>query len=114
MPTSDRNKSPVHNAKDGEMYATLRRVVTTTYAQGNLFPLSKQSYPRGLKLTCISEYAGLVTLVVLYFLLRIFSEPFHQLFRLDDPRISFPHAEVEHVPVCMFRHQYSLNLSTSL
>ncbi|CZT17289.1 related to diacylglycerol pyrophosphate phosphatase [Ramularia collo-cygni] len=78
MPTSERTKSPVRNATDGDLYASFRRIVTTTYAQ---------------------EYAGLAVLIVLYLLVRIFSEPFHQLFRLDDIRISFPHAEHEHVPV---------------
>lgn len=36
---------------------------------------------------------------MLYSLFRTFSEPFYTSFRLDDTRIQWPHAEVEHVPV---------------
>ncbi|KAK5162866.1 uncharacterized protein LTR77_011123 [Saxophila tyrrhenica] len=45
------------------------------------------------------DYTAFILLVVLEVLLKVFDEPFHQLFRLDDPRIQYPHAEVERVPV---------------
>jgi len=32
-----------------------------------------------------------------------FSDPFHQMFTLDDPRIQHPHAEIERTPVRMSR-----------
>lgn len=112
MPSSERIKSPVNGSKSGDAFASFRRVATTTYAQGNPPPLSKHLIPP--ELTCISEYAGLGFLLVIYTLVRIFSEPFHQLFRLDDIRISYPHAEVEHVPVCTSRHQHcSITASSS-
>lgn len=46
MPTSDRTKSPAHDPNHGNLYASFRRVVTTTYAQG-LFAttLCTLSYP---------------------------------------------------------------------
>ncbi|KJY01205.1 PAP2-domain-containing protein [Zymoseptoria brevis] len=47
------------------------------------------------------DYIGLAILIVLYSLFRTFSEPFYTSFRLDDTRIQWPHAEVEHVPVAM-------------
>lgn len=46
------------------------------------------------------DYAGLAVLVLLYIPLKLFGEPFHKMFRLDDPRIQHPHAEVERVGVC--------------
>ncbi|TKA80288.1 hypothetical protein B0A55_03028 [Friedmanniomyces simplex] len=45
------------------------------------------------------DYLGLVLLMAAYILLQILGEPFHRMFRLDDPRIQFPHAEVERVSV---------------
>ncbi|KAF7195538.1 Diacylglycerol pyrophosphate phosphatase 1 [Pseudocercospora fuligena] len=45
------------------------------------------------------DYFGLLVLVLAYTLVKITSEPFHSQFRLDDPRISHPHAEIERVPV---------------
>jgi len=43
------------------------------------------------------DYIGLAILITGYTLSEIFVEPFHTLFRLDDPRIDYPHAEVERV-----------------
>lgn len=47
-----------------------------------------------------ADYLGLALLMVAYFLVQFLAEPFHRLFRLDDPRIQLPHAEIERVPVC--------------
>ncbi|KAK5129737.1 hypothetical protein LTR08_002913 [Meristemomyces frigidus] len=46
-----------------------------------------------------ADYLGLVLLLAAYIALQALSNPWHRLFRLDDPRIAFPHAEVERVPV---------------
>ena len=46
------------------------------------------------------DYLGLVLLLAAYLLIQFLGEPFHRLFRLDDPRLQFPHAEVERVSVC--------------
>lgn len=46
------------------------------------------------------DYLGLILLLVAYILLKFFNEPWKRLFRLDDPRIAFPHAEIERVAVC--------------
>ncbi|GAB7363372.1 hypothetical protein MBLNU230_g3652t1 [Neophaeotheca triangularis] len=46
------------------------------------------------------DYLGLAILLIVYTIIQIIDiEPFHRLFRLDDPRIQFPHAENERVPV---------------
>ncbi|KAK3109505.1 hypothetical protein LTR53_017171 [Teratosphaeriaceae sp. CCFEE 6253] len=45
------------------------------------------------------DYLGLVLLLAAYLLLQFLGEPFHRMFRLDDPRLGFPHAEVERVSV---------------
>lgn len=56
------------------------------------------------------DYLGLAILIVLYIPLKIFDEPFHQMFRLSDSRIQHPHAEVERVGVG--RHIHSIELQT--
>ncbi|KAK4579810.1 hypothetical protein LTR86_000011 [Recurvomyces mirabilis] len=45
------------------------------------------------------DYLGLTLLLTAYILIKFFGEPFHRMFRLDDPRIGFPHAEIERVSV---------------
>lgn len=46
------------------------------------------------------DYLGLMLLLAAYILMHFGVQPFHKLFRLDDTRIQFPHAEVERVDVC--------------
>ena len=50
------------------------------------------------------DYLGLSVLLAAYLLLKLTDEPFHKMFRLDDPRIQFPHAEIQRVPVCTSHH----------
>lgn len=45
------------------------------------------------------DYLGLAILVAAYILVKILGEPFHSQFRLDDPRLQHPHAEVERVNI---------------
>ncbi|CAK4032562.1 diacylglycerol pyrophosphate phosphatase 1 [Lecanosticta acicola] len=45
------------------------------------------------------DYFGLALLITAYLLVKFFGEPFHSQFRLDDPRIQHPHAEVERVDI---------------
>ncbi|KAK4156548.1 phosphatidic acid phosphatase type 2/haloperoxidase [Chaetomidium leptoderma] len=49
--------------------------------------------------TYASDYIGFVFLLTGYILIQFFVEPFHRMFSLHDLRISFPHAEVERVPL---------------
>lgn len=67
--------------------------------------------------TYAPDYVGLTILVVAYILVLIafsiivqswltsssqlenFAVPFHRMFRLDDPNLQYPHAEVERVPL---------------
>ncbi|TIA79213.1 PAP2-domain-containing protein [Aureobasidium pullulans] len=48
-----------------------------------------------------ADYIGLAIIVPIWICLQlfIFTEPFHRMFALDDRRIQYPHAEIEHVPV---------------
>ncbi|KAK0707998.1 phosphatidic acid phosphatase type 2/haloperoxidase [Lasiosphaeris hirsuta] len=46
-----------------------------------------------------ADYIGFALLTTCYFLILFFVEPFHRMFSLSDLRISFPHAEVERVPI---------------
>lgn len=47
------------------------------------------------------DYIGFVILVAAYALIALLVEPFHRLFYINDLAISFPHAEVERVPVTL-------------
>ncbi|KAL2277166.1 hypothetical protein FJTKL_00176 [Diaporthe vaccinii] len=47
------------------------------------------------------DYVGFVILVAAYALIVLLVEPFHRLFYINDLAISFPHAEVERVPVTL-------------
>ena len=60
-----------------------------------------ESFLRFARQTHAADYIGLSLLVVGELLLKLFGEPFHSQFRLDDPRIQHPHAEVERVSVSM-------------
>lgn len=60
------------------------------------------AFLRFARKTHAADYIGLSILVVGELLLKLFGEPFHSQFRLDDPRIQHPHAEVERVSVSMF------------
>jgi diacylglycerol diphosphate phosphatase/phosphatidate phosphatase len=48
-----------------------------------------------------ADYIGLAIITPIWICLQlfIFAEPFHRMFALDDRRIQYPHAEIEHVPV---------------
>ena len=62
-----------------------------------------------------ADYLGLATLLAAYIILQLLSHPWYRLFRLDDPRIGFPHAEVERVPVShLFLYAALLPLLTLL
>lgn len=49
----------------------------------------------------VPDYVGFTVLVAAYALIAILVEPFHRLFYINDLAISFPHAEVERVPVSL-------------
>ncbi|KAG9686171.1 PAP2-domain-containing protein, partial [Aureobasidium melanogenum] len=48
-----------------------------------------------------ADYIGLAIILPIWICLQlfIFTEPFHRMFALDDRRIQYPHADIEHVPV---------------
>ncbi|KAG9670457.1 PAP2-domain-containing protein, partial [Aureobasidium melanogenum] len=48
-----------------------------------------------------ADYIGLAIILPVWICLQlfIFTEPFHRMFALDDRRIQYPHADIEHVPV---------------
>ncbi|KAI7325129.1 PAP2-domain-containing protein [Hortaea werneckii] len=61
----------------------------------------------------VGDYFGFILLLAAYIVIQFDAEPFHRLFRLDDPRIQFPHAEVERVPVFwLFIYAAALPLAT--
>ncbi|KAI1102700.1 PAP2-domain-containing protein [Jackrogersella minutella] len=45
------------------------------------------------------DYVGFAGLLTAYLLIQLFVEPFHRMFYINNLNISFPHAEVERVPV---------------
>ncbi|KAK3315792.1 phosphatidic acid phosphatase type 2/haloperoxidase [Apodospora peruviana] len=48
-----------------------------------------------------ADYIGFALLFTGYMVLQFFVEPFHRMFSLNDLRISFPHVEVERVPLSL-------------
>lgn len=66
---------------------------------------------RYLQRSYAGDYLGLAVIVILWIPLKIFGEPFHQMFRLSDPRIQHPHAEVERVGISTSRRP-PLNISS--
>lgn len=65
-------------SNDSGLYEAIQRFWQTSYA---------------------GDYLGFILLLAAYLVIQFTGQPFHRLFRLDDPRIGFPHAEVERVPV---------------
>ncbi|PKS11304.1 hypothetical protein jhhlp_003066 [Lomentospora prolificans] len=51
--------------------------------------------------TYAADYMGFAILLFLYLMMVFFVEPFHRMFFINDLNISYPHAEVERVPVTM-------------
>ncbi|OTB14648.1 hypothetical protein K445DRAFT_134380 [Daldinia sp. EC12] len=45
------------------------------------------------------DYVGFAGLLTAYLLIQFFVEPFHRMFYINNLNISFPHAEIERVPV---------------
>ncbi|KAK4184656.1 diacylglycerol pyrophosphate phosphatase 1 [Podospora australis] len=73
-------------------------------SRANSSPLSSSSgllgsVARFWNRTYASDYIGFTFLLTGYILLVIFITPFHRMFSLNDLRISFPHAEIERVPL---------------
>lgn len=52
-----------------------------------------------LQRSYVPDYIGFLLLAVAYALIALLAVPFHRLFFINDLAISFPHAEVERVPV---------------
>ncbi|CAK7235302.1 hypothetical protein SBRCBS47491_009247 [Sporothrix bragantina] len=48
-----------------------------------------------------SDYLGFAFLMTTYLYIQFFVDPFHRLFFVNDLNISYPHAEIERVPVSM-------------
>ena len=46
------------------------------------------------------DYVVLVVIAAVFMFIKLFNEPFHQMFVLNDIRIQHPWAEVERVDVC--------------
>ncbi|KAK3987967.1 phosphatidic acid phosphatase type 2/haloperoxidase [Cladorrhinum sp. PSN332] len=57
------------------------------------------SFSRFWHRTYATDYIGFTFLLISYLLIQFFVEPFHRMFSLTDLRISFPHAEIERVPL---------------
>ena len=62
--------------------------------QGGLWETAQRFYSKSYA----GDYIGFVILLLTLAFFE-FSDPFHQMFTLDDPRIQHPHAEIERTPV---------------
>jgi hypothetical protein len=54
----------------------------------------------GYFLVILPSDTGYLSQILTGFQIQFLVNPFHRMFSLDDLRISFPHAEVERVPLC--------------
>ncbi|KAJ3956806.1 hypothetical protein N0V92_006629 [Colletotrichum tropicale] len=59
------------------------------------------AFSRFWERTHAPDYLGFAILLGTWMLMLVFLEPFHRMFFINDLRISYPHAEVERVPVYM-------------
>jgi len=85
-----------HNIGSRLLMATNGRKSRTASADtGGLWETAQRFWRKSYA----GDYSGLIILLVAYLLIQFLGKPFHQRFRLDDPRIQFPHAEVERVSV---------------
>ena len=80
MPGSTSSKANAAST-DGGLWESIQRFYQRSYA---------------------GDYIGVVLLIATFTLIKVFSEPFHSQFRLDDPRLQHPHAEVERVDIGQF------------
>lgn len=83
------SSAPLPDVRNG------RKAKTTSALDSGLL----EAVQRVWRKTYGGDYLGLILLAVLEILLKLFGEPFHQLFRLDDPRLQHPHAQIETVDV---------------
>lgn len=68
----------------------------------NYHPYPPSLYPADIsQQPYAADYIGLAIILPIWICLQlfIFTKPFHRMFALDDRRIQYPHAEIEHVPV---------------
>ncbi|KAI5371068.1 putative phosphatidic acid phosphatase type 2/haloperoxidase [Septoria linicola] len=78
MPGSISSKAKVTGSNDTGLWETARRFWQRSYA---------------------GDYLGVAILIAGFVVLKLFGQPFHSQFRLDDPRLQHPHAEVERVDI---------------
>ena len=81
MPGSDSHHDP-------------RRMRSSSPIQSGLLETAQRFYSKSYA----GDYIGFVILLLTLAFFE-FSDPFHQMFTLDDPRIQHPHAEIERTPV---------------
>lgn len=86
MPARDED---VRNGRKGALASPSRT------GAGSLLESAQRFWQRSYA----GDYIGLAIIIILWVPLKVFGEPFHQQFRLSDPRIQHSHAEVERVGV---------------
>jgi hypothetical protein len=78
-----------------ESHHDQRRMRSSSPTQSGLWETAQRFYSKSYA----GDYIGLVILLLTLSFFETSSEPFHQMFTIDDPRIQHPHAEIERVPV---------------
>lgn len=71
-----------------------RRMRSSSPIQSGLLETAQRFYSKSYA----GDYIGF-TILLLTLAFFEFSDPFHQMFTIDDPRIQHPHAEIERTPV---------------
>ena len=80
---------------DGPWYGRKSRNAFLSAYEGGLWETANRFWQRNYA----GDYLGLAIMFLAWLLLHVFMEPFHQMFRLNDPRIQHPYAQHERVPV---------------
>ena len=75
-----------------------RRMRSASPTQSGLWETAQRFYSKSYA----GDYIGFVILLLTLAFFE-FSDPFHQMFTIDDPRIQHPHAEIERTPVRTFK-----------
>ncbi|KAM0707607.1 hypothetical protein Q7P35_004252 [Cladosporium inversicolor] len=79
-----------------ESHHDSRRMRSSSPTQSGLLETAQRFYSKSYA----GDYIGFVILLLTLAFFE-FSDPFHQMFTIDDPRIQHPHAEIERTPVPM-------------
>jgi diacylglycerol diphosphate phosphatase/phosphatidate phosphatase len=95
---TDSRRRPSSDSLTESILRIWREKCVLTSSKSSAFPSKLTQYKQQ---PYAADYIGLAIILPIWIYLQLFiyTEPFHRMFALDDRRIQYPHAEIEHVPV---------------